>query len=314
MTPESRLQPEDDGAAWLAHMRRGDYAAAWAVSDRVLRARAGTPCWHWPRHQQYVWDGRPLDGRRVLVRCYHGLGDTIQFVRYAAPLRAVAARVTLWAQPALLDLVRTARGVDEALPLHDGTPDVEYDADVEIMELAHVLRSTLDTLPAEVPYLSAGGPAARLAARPARPRGAPLAVGVVWRAGDWDERRSIPFPLVATLAEAPGVELHVLQRGPALAECPDGFGVRSGTDDVVAAARLMNRLDLVLSVDSMPAHLAGALGRPVWTLLHADPDWRWMLGRDDTPWYPTMRLFRQPRPGDWAAVMARVRAELAALA
>jgi hypothetical protein len=280
-------------------MRRGDLAGAWRFSDAVLRSRAGTPCWHLPRHEQWIWDGTPLDGRRVLVRCYHGLGDTLQFVRYLPMLRAVAAEVLVWAQPSLVPLVRTVPGVDRVLALHDGTPDVAYDVDVEIMELAHVFRSTLDTIPRAVPYLHVE-PAARPAPRDA------LHVGLVWAAGDWDARRSVPVDCLRPLADVPGIVLHVLQRGPALADRPAGFGVDAGHDDVVETARRMRALDLVLTVDSMPAHLAGALGVPTWTLLHADADWRWMTGRDDSPWYPTMQLFRQERAGEWAPVIARV--------
>ncbi|HEX2079968.1 MAG TPA: glycosyltransferase family 9 protein [Longimicrobium sp.] len=295
---------EDAGAAWMRHMRAGEWEAAWRVSDRVLASRAGEPCWHLPRHEQWVWDGTPLDGKRVLVRCYHGLGDTLQFIRYAPLVKRIAAEVAVWAQPALLPLLRTARGIDRLLPLHEGHVAFEYDADVEVMELPHVFRTTPDTVPADVPYLHAD-PA------PLRTSGT-LAVGIAWKAGDWDERRNVPYPLLAPLAEIPGVELHVLQRGSGLAEREPGFGVLSGSDDPLEAARVMRALDLVVSVDSMPAHLAGALGVPVWTLLHADPDWRWMLGRDDSPWYPTMRLFRQARAGEWEPVLARVAEELSA--
>lgn len=107
---------------WTQAMRRGDFAAAWRISDNVLRTRMsrGETCWHWPRHHQFVWSGAPLAGRRVLVRCYHGLGDTIQFIRFAAPLRRQASGVIVWAQPALMPLLAGAEGVDEVLPLHDG--------------------------------------------------------------------------------------------------------------------------------------------------------------------------------------------------
>jgi len=292
----------DAGGAWDRHMRRGAFAAAWAAAGAVLAGGAGTPCWHLPRHEQWVWTGAPLAGRRVLVRCYHGLGDTIQFARYLPALRAVAAEVTVWAQPALLPLLATADGVDRLLPLHDGTPDVDYDVDVEIMELPHVFRSTLDTLPATVPYFHV----------PPAPRAAHdrLAVGVVWAAGDWDPARAIPAALLEPLAAVPGVTLHALQRGPALAEWSPRLGPVSGSDDVLETARVVRSLDLVITVDSMPAHLAGALGVPVWTLLRAGADWRWMSDRDDSPWYPTMRLFRQDRPGDWRPVIARVISEL----
>ena len=289
---------EDLAAAWMRHVRAGEWSAAWRVSDRVLAGRAGQPSWHLPRHEQWIWDGTPLDGKRVLVRCYHGLGDTLQFIRYAPLLREIGAQTTFWVQPALIPLLRTVPGIGTMLPLHDGEPGVAYDADVEIMELAHVFRSTPRTLPADVPYLHVGS-----APRAADGR---LHVGLVWKAGVGDDGRSVPVELLAPLGEIPGVLLHVLQRGSALAERPAGFGIDAGSDDPLAAAETMRGLDLVVTVDSMPAHLAGALGVPVWTLLQAEADWRWMDDRDDSPWYPTMRLFRQPRPGAWAPVVARV--------
>ena len=297
---------KDTGSAWMRHMRAGEWSAAWRVSDQVLAARAGIPCWDRPRHEQWIWDGTPLDGKRVLVRCYHGLGDTLQFIRYAPLLREIGAEATFWVQPALIPLLRTVRGIGTLLPLHDGDAGVDYDADVEIMELSHVFRSTSETLPADVPYLHVD-PAPR--ADDGR-----LHVGIVWKAGDWDDRRSVPVHLLAPLAEVPGVTLHVLQRGSGLAERRSGFGVDSGSDDPLQAARTLRALDLVVTVDSMPAHLAGALGVPVWTLLQAEADWRWMEGRDDSPWYPTMRLFRQERQDDWAPVIARVAAEMERLA
>ncbi len=291
--------PEDTGARWMALMRRGEWDAAWRLSDAALAARGAVRDWTLPRHLQPVWDGAPLHGRRVLVRCYHGLGDTIQFIRLVPALQAIAREVTVWAQAELIPLLSTMRDPPRLLPLHDGTPEVEYDTDIEVMELAHALRMTPATLPASVPYLHP--PAAR------RTGG----IGLVWRAGDWDGRRSLPFARLAPLAEIPGVTLHILQRGPGLAECPAGFGQPSGTDDILEAASRMRGLDLVVSVDSMPAHLAGALGVPVALLLAREADWRWMDGREGSPWYPTMRLFRQAREGDWAEPLARLSAWLA---
>jgi len=287
---------------WMFHMRRGEFEAAWAISDAVLRARAGVPCWHVARHLQYVWDGTPLAGQRVLVRCYHGLGDTIQFIRYVPLVKAVAAEVSVWAQPKLLPLLRTMRGIDTLVPLHDGAPDVAYDVDVEVMELPHIFRTTLHTIPADIPYLRV---------EPASlPRQGGLAVGLVWRAGEWDVKRSIPFAQLAPLADAPGITWYILQRSPGLAEWSDGFGVIPAASNLFEEAQLMRALDLVISVDTMPAHLAGALGVPVWTLLPAEADWRWMEGLDDSPWYPSMRLFRQARGQDWTSVIAHVAAAL----
>ncbi len=282
-------------------MRRGDFERAWEASDAALAADRGA-MHDLPRHLRAVWDGTPLDGRRVLVRCHHGLGDTLQFVRYLPLVERRARSVSVLAQPALLPLLRTMGGAACLLPLDDA-PDPPHDVDVEVMELPHVFRTSLATLPADVPYLHV--PAAP------RPDRAPdgLAVGIVWRVGDWAPHRAIPLARLAPLADVPGVTLHVLQRGDGLAE-RSGALARLGTlapaDDVPEMARTMRALDLVITVDSMPAHLAGALGVPVWTLLPADADWRWMEGRDDSPWYPTMRLFRQERPGDWAPVVARV--------
>lgn len=312
---------EADGAGtWLRHMRAGDWHRAWAVGDAGIRARAGATCWDRPRHEQWVWDGRPLAGRRVLVRCYHGLGDTLMFARFVPPLRRVAREVTLWAQPALLPLLATMRDVGPLLPLHDGAPDAEFDVDVEVMELAHALRAAPETLPPPPSFDVAPAPLAD---------DGRLRVGLVWECGDWDRAlRSVPLPALAPLARVPGVHWHLLQRGPGLAalaaagppfapNAAPGGGARvtvSGRDDVLEAARVVRALDLVITVDSMPAHLAGSLGVPVWTLLPHAADWRWMEGRDTSPWYPTMRLLRQPAPGDWPAVVARAAADLARLA
>src|SRR5438067_3667485 len=132
----------DPRSLWFDAMKRGDFAGAWRISDRILaERRPGQTSEHLPRHEQWVWDGRPLSGRTVLVRCYHGLGDTIQFARFLPALETVARATIVWAQPSLIPLLKTLRGSNcRLLPLHEGTPDVEYDLDVEIMEVAHVLR------------------------------------------------------------------------------------------------------------------------------------------------------------------------------
>ena len=258
----------------------GDLERAWRVSDGVLARRlaAGEPCWNAPRHLQWVWRGEPLAGKRVLVRCYHGLGDTLQFIRFAAPLRAVARDVAVWVQPELLSLVASVPGVDRVLPLHDGDPGVSFDADIEVMELPHALRVTLAALPGCVPYVFPRQAPVRL------PRDGRALVGIVWRAGNWDPRRTVPPGLLARLGAVPGIELVSLQRGHSQQELEE-TGARdlsSGNSEVTA--RIIRELDLVVCVDTMVAHLAGAVRGPVWTLLHSDCDWRWMRGREDSPW------------------------------
>jgi hypothetical protein len=300
-----RPNPEDD--EWMAAMRRGDFDRAWQISDAVLRGRiaSGASSRHMPRHLQHVWTGTPLTGQRVLVRCYHGLGDTIQFIRFAAPLRDIAREVIVWAQPELLELVATARGVDRVLALHDGAPAVEYDVDIEIMELPHALRVTRDTVAPDVPYLFP-------ASRQLLPLPAGFNVGIVWEAGGWDPRRSIPVGLMRHLRELRHLRFHSLQRGAAQSSAHEVTDSDVGSDDVLIAATRMLQLDLIISVDTMAAHLAGALGVPIWTLLHAHCDWRWMQ-TSHSVWYPTMRLFRQAAPGHWMPVIESVCTALTAI-
>ena len=294
---------EDNGSLWLRCMQHGAFEEAWKHSDEVLQARAGKPCWHLPRHFQYIWDGSSLVGKRVLIRCYHGLGDTIQFIRYVPLVKAIATQVLVWAQPPLLPLLQTVPGIDQVLPLHDGTPEVEYDVDVEIMELPHIFRTTLPTIPSHIPYL-------HVAPRRLSVDQSQLTVGLVWKPGNWDERRSIPFSALVPLAAVRGIRLYILQADAVSAGWHEGVGTNPGEFSLPEFAGVVRGLDLLITVDSMPAHLAGALGVPVWTLLHAAADWRWLEHRDDSPWYPTMRLFRQAQPRDWTEVVERVRAEL----
>jgi hypothetical protein len=285
----------------MAAMRRGDFLGAWDVSDRVLEQHVlNGACFDWPRHEQWVWDGRALAGKRVLVRCYHGLGDTIMFARYLPALASVASQVLVWAQPALIPLLATMQAPIEFLPLHDGTPEADFDVDVEIMELPHALRCSPRDLPSRVPYFSV--PAAE---RPAEG----LCVGLVAHAGDWDMRRDVPRDLIRSLREVPGVAAFNLQLQEPIDGVPD-----LSTSDVVRLAARVQAMHVVISVDTMVAHLAGALGVETWTLLRYEADWRWMMDRDDSPWYPSMRLLRQPRPDAWEPVVESARTLLASRA
>ncbi|WP_210463584.1 glycosyltransferase family protein [Rufibacter roseolus] len=299
----SQETQEETPDVWMLNMRRGTFEEAWKHSDAVLKKRAGKPCWHWPRHFQYVWDGSSLQGKRVLVRCYHGLGDTIQFIRFAPLIKAIAKEVIVWAQAPLIPLLETIPAIDKLLPLNDGTPEVEYDVDVEIMELTHIFRTTVDTIPSQIPYL-------QVEPLPLPGNQEKLNVGLVWKPGDWNPHRSIPFDFLRPLAEVPGINLYILQENAANAGWQGGFGIHPGEFSLYDYGRVIKGLDLLLTVDSMPAHLAGALNVPVWTLLHANADWRWMDDREDSPWYPSMRLFRQEVADDWAGVINRIVVEL----
>lgn len=302
---------QDDGEdAWMSAMRRGDFARAWAISDHILARRIARGDFDYtlPRHRQTIWDGRPLAGKHVLVRCYHGLGDTVMFIRFAKQLRALARQVSVWAQPQLVSLIARAQGVDRVLPLHDGIPDLTYDVDIEVMELAHALRVMPEALAATVPYLH---PARRAVSLHSDGR---LRVGLIWAAGDWDPRRSLSIDAFGPLTRLPHIALFSLQRGTAPLR-RTGFPIRDvSSDDVETLAANLAALDLLISVDTFGAHLAGAMGVPVWMLLRRKCDWRWGDTGTRTPWYPSMRLFRQPREGDWRAVVRDVATALSALA
>lgn len=289
----------EPAAQWLDAMRRGDFRAAWTVSDAVLAARdpATRDDPALPYHLRWVWDGRPLDRRRVLVRCYHGLGDTLQFARYLPLLRPRVASLAIETQPELAPLLATLPGIDQVVPFDPAHPLPAPDADIEIMELAHALRLP----PPPPPYL---------AAAPLHPGGPGLLAGLCWAAGGWDPDRSVPIEALAPLAGLPGLRLVSLQRGPAANAADAGLfaTAQDHSMDLVRTARLVAGLDLVVTVDTMIAHLAAALGRPTWLLLKSDADWRW--GQDRSPWYPAVRQFRQPAPGDWATPVAALVREL----
>lgn len=270
---------------------------------------------------QPQWDGAALAGRTLLLHAEQGFGDTLQFVRLARSIVKDGGKVVLEAPRALLELVRTASGIDQVVATGATLP--AFDVHLPLMSLAHVLGTRLHTIPAEVPYLT---PAPLLADawRLRLQRRAGLKIGVVWagnRRHTHDHQRSIPIDMLLPALAMTGVELYSLQKEPrpgdrevidGLADCVTDLSPL--LRDFAETAAAVSALDLVITVDTAVAHLAGALGRPVWTILPFALDWRWMLERDDSPWYPTMRLFRQPRPGDWDSVIARVQIEVTKLA
>jgi len=295
---------------WTEAMRAGDFARAWAITDRDLAAAGLVPKHTGPRHLQRIWRGEDLADKRVLVRCYHGLGDTIQFLRFMPALRMIARSVTVWCQAELLPLVERTEGVSLAIPLHDGTPDTEFDVDIEIMEIPHAIRAGRGAVEMRAPYLTL--PQGDAAAAPLQ-HGRSLAVGLVWEVGAWDKRRAVPPALLSRLV-GDGRTLYSLQRGGGTERLPETVARDISTPDIVALGHLIRQLDLVICVDTMVAHLAGALGCEAWVLLHADCDWRWPASGARTFWYPTLRLFRQRAQGDWDEVIEQVRQMLLARA
>jgi tetratricopeptide (TPR) repeat protein len=274
---------------------------------------------------QPLWLGEPLGERTLLLHAEQGLGDTLQFCRYV-PLITGGAKIVLEAQPALVRLMRSLPG--DAQVVASGDPLPPFDLHCPLLSLPLALGTQLDMIPANTPYLSADlAGATRWRGRLAGLEG--LKVGIVW-AGESrkgvaglaaiDARRSITLAAMARLGEVTGVSLVSLQKGePArqAADPPTGMALVDHTaelTDFADTAALIDGLDLVISVDTSVVHLAGAMGKPVWLLNRYDTCWRWLIGRDDSPWYPSLRQFRQPAPGDWASVIEKVRHALATLA
>jgi len=295
----------------LALLTEGDFARGFAAYEGR---------WQVPRHAMQPlpmppWQGESLVGKSLLVVSEQGLGDTLQFVRYLPALAALGPRVTLACQSELLRLLAGLPGIEQVLARDGPLPRADYH--LPLLSLPHRLGATLATLP-RAPYLSVpagiAGPPLR------RPIGTRAAIGIVWAGRPEhrnDARRSMPLELLLRLAELPGVTLVSLQKGPRASDIAR-LGAEALIEDRTPAlgdfadtAALLRQLDLVIGVDTAALHLAGALGRPGFVLLPFAADWRWLRRREDTPWYPSLRLFRQTAPGDWAGVVSRVRALLA---
>jgi hypothetical protein len=269
-----------------------------------------------PSFRKPVWAGQDLRGKTILLRTEQGVGDVIQFIRYAPHVKALGATVLLQVRPGVGDLAKGFPGIDRILDPNEPYP--EFDYYIHLMSLPRAFGTELASVPSAVPYLRVDSE--RRAQWEGRLRGVKkFKVGLVW-AGDADHLRdryrSISLGVLVALAEVQGVQFYSLQKGaPAeqIALAPPGMDIADlGPEllDFADTAAVLDQLDLMIGVDTSVVHLAGALGKPVWTLIASPPDFRWMLDREDTPWYPTMRLFRQREPGDWAGVIGRVKAEL----
>src|SRR2546426_786091 len=267
---------------------------------------------------QPFWDGSELNGRTILLYAEQGLGTTIQFIRYAPLVARRGGRVIVACQPELVRLLASVDGTAQVVSERASLPD--FDLHAPLLSLPRIIGTTLETIPSQCPYLS---PPESSSVKVEATPDVKLKVGIVWAGLPIhrnDRNRSCPLSYFLELAELPGVAVYSLQKQPratGLGEVTPGMAVNNLSDQIgdwADTAAAICQLDLVLTVDTGVAHLAGALGRPVWVLLpHVGVDWRWMDGREDSPWYPSMKLFRQKVPGDWPSVFARVSGELQTL-
>lgn len=291
---------------WMAYMFAGDFERAWNESN-AIRARGG------PDPHRF-WQGEELTGQRVVLRCLHGLGDAIQMLRFLPQLRQRCGSLSVEIPPVLCELAPSIHEMPEWFTWGEEAPvqPSAFDVQIEVVELPYLLRVTEADLAAGVPYVSASS-----AMRSCVDRRMPVSrlpqIGLVWAASDWDLSRCLPFTCARMLAGTPGAVFWNMQggaertRGADISEMRDAQMCGSGLANYAA---VLSRLDLLITVDTMAAHLAGAMGKPAWLLLQAEADWRWMLHRSDSPWYPAMRLFRQGQQGRWNELTDRVQAEL----
>jgi Flp pilus assembly protein TadD len=297
-----------------AHMKRSEALLLLRDFNRGLPEYE----WRWRRYQPEQlpdfstpdWDGSHLQGKTILLYAEQGLGDTFQFVRYASLLKELGGRVILACLPSQVLLLKTVPGVDQVVALDDDIPEIDTQA--PLMSLPYLLGTTLETIPAQIPYIF---PPKFHPLKLEAPPETRLKVGIVWT-GNLDNvhnrRRSCGLQAFLPILETPGIEFYSLQvgsRSQDLTNLPPSIRVQDLSHqltDFTATAAAIAQLDLVITIDTSVAHLAGALGKPTWIVLTFVPDWRWFLSRLDSPWYPTMRLFRQDSPGDWAGVFTRV--------
>jgi tetratricopeptide (TPR) repeat protein/glycosyltransferase involved in cell wall biosynthesis len=310
------LDAENRNANWnlaIIWLLQGDYRRGWAQFEWRKRLQSVLL-----EHNEYPgapWTGDALRARSILLYSEQGLGDAIQFVRYAEDLkRRGASRVVVEAPAAVTSLLARARGVDEVVARGAKLPP--FDVHASLMDLPRLMGTDLATIPNAMPYLEA--PPRPVCSVIDAPPGV-LKVGIVWAGNPMHQRdhlRSLPLAQLAPILETPGAKFFSLQKGG-----PEGELVRMASDRVIDlaphlsdfrdTAAAISRLDVVLTVDTSVAHLAAALGCETWIMITHVPDFRWMLERDDSPWYPSVRLFRQPAPRDWVSVVTNVRRALA---
>ena len=299
-------------------LQTGDYPAGWSeYESRLLipehRHRFG---WHQPEH---YWRGQPFPGQTLVIYAEQGLGDCLQFCRYMPCVKALGGKTVLCAPAALAPVLQSLAGVDDIIPGGSAGPTrpVRLRWAVPIMSLPGLFRTTLETIPCHTPYLQVPADYRQKWQVLLRPHRRPdlLRIGFVFASANDLQVKSCPLPYWAPLFSLTGLQWYSLQKGDsaasvtALAAQPGPIVDLTGhIGDFADTAALLEQLDLLITIDTSVAHLAGALGKPTWLLLPFSADWRWLLGRSDSPWYPTIRLFRQPFPGQWPQVIDAVKA------
>lgn len=303
-----------------AQLLHGDYEKGWSNYEwRFKKTDWRRTYPH--RFEKPRWNGETFSGKTLYVHCEQGFGDMLQFVRYLPMVKARGGTVLLETRDAMLRLFEGTPGVDRIVPFSpERIAPIDFDVYVPLLSLPGIFQTSLATIPHAVPYLSADPVKASQWERALQ--GEELRVGLVWAGTATDPRRASPLAWFAPLSGIEGLKIYGLQKGPP-ADLLEAEGLPQGMfmenlgrrlDDFSDTAAAIENLDLVVSIDTSVPHLAGAMGRPVYLLLSDNPDWRWMLDRQDSPWYPTMRLYRQEKSGDWGPPLTQIARRLESLA
>lgn len=299
-------RPIVHGNLGMLQLLKGDFENGW----KEYEWRCQTQEWdRSPARERFFqprWDGGDLNGRTILLHTEQGFGDTLHFARYATLVAARGGTVILECSKFLVNLVRTIPGISRAIPRGEALP--HFDVQCSLLTLPMLFGTKLETIPASVPYVSVD-PALAERWRSRIGDEKRMKIGIAWAGQPEhanDRERSIKLHELAPLAQVPNIRFFSLQKGEPAKDAqnpPAGMELSDWTADLsdfADTAALVSNLDLILTADTAPAHLAGALAKPVWVLIPANPDWRWLLHRNDSPWYPTMKLIRKTALGDWA--------------
>ncbi|WP_320174714.1 tetratricopeptide repeat-containing glycosyltransferase family protein [Maridesulfovibrio sp.] len=307
------FKPDDHRINWdksLALLSKGDFINGFELYEYRWKRKELLP-----RHfRQPLWDGSPLNGKRIFIYHEQGFGDTLNFCRYLPLVAEAGGKVVFECQPELVSLLEGIDGIEKIVSGGDKLP--EFDVQTPLISLPRILKHDLKSIPRECPYLAAPAQAGF----PVHvPEGTKFKIGIVWAGKPThknDHNRSVSIENFMLFAGIPGVSIYSLQKGPETKQREEfGCGVLvrdlgNGCEDFADTAKVMGQLDLIITVDTSVAHLAGALNIPVWVAIPYNPDWRWMRKRKDSPWYPSMTLFRQKSPGDWSIVFNNMLAAL----
>ena len=294
----------------------GEYGEGWQRYEKRFESKGRTSPLR--EFKQPLWNGAPLNGRTIFLHAEQGFGDAIQFIRYARTVaEKYGGRVIVECQPKLKELFTNIPGIDILLGGGETVPD--FNVHAPLMSLPQIMDTRLDTIPCEIPYISTEGfpiPVELAASKD-------LKVGFLWAGNIANKRakvRTVEAGNFDALVDTTNTEFYSLQFGEPAAELETTVFCDRVTDlgphlvGFAQTAAVVAQLDLIITIDTYLAHLAGAMGKPVWVLLSHSPDWRWLLGREDSPWYPTARLFRQPERGDWPGAIGKAQESLEAAA